>query len=276
MIPALHIQGLNCAYPGATVLRDVSVAVDRQEFFIVIGPNGSGKTTLIKTIARLLPASAGEIRIGEKPLGRLDRRELARRVAYVPQNAAEDTPFSVEELVLMGRAPYLGVLGLQGERDLAIARQAIDFTGLGQLADRPVSRLSGGERQRAHIARAICQQPELILLDEPTASLDLAHQIRVMELMADLRHRDATTVVMVSHDINLAAMFADRLLLLVDGRMAACGPPARVIEEKILEKAYGCRIRVDASPFGPWPRVNLLREDGSRKTEVGGRRMDEG
>ena len=265
MSPALSIHGLNCAYPGTTVLRDVNLAVDRREFFIVIGPNGSGKTTLIKAIARLLPASGGEIRIGGRPLNRLGRRELARRLAYVPQNAAEDTPFSIEELVLMGRAPYLGVLGLQGEHDLAIARRAIDFTGLGQLADRPVSRLSGGERQRAHIARAICQQPELILLDEPTASLDLAHQIRVMELMADLKSRNATTVVMVSHDINLAAMFADRLLLLVDGRVAACGPPNQVIEEKILETAYGCRIRVDASPFGPWPRVNLLREKEERK-----------
>ena len=262
MNPALSIHGLNCAYPGATVLRDVNLAVDRQEFFIVIGPNGSGKTTLIKAIAGLLPASAGEIRIGGRPLNRLGRRELARRLAYVPQNAAEDTPFSVEELVLMGRAPYLGVLGLQGERDLALARQAIDFTGLGQLADRPVSRLSGGERQRAHIARAICQQPELILLDEPTASLDLAHQIRVMELMADLKSHNAATVVMVSHDINLAAMFADRLLLLVYGCVAACGPPDQVIQEKVLEAAYGCRIRVDASPFGPWPRVHLLREGG--------------
>jgi iron complex transport system ATP-binding protein len=274
MSPALSIHGLNCAYPGTTVLRDVNLAVDRREFFIVIGPNGSGKTTLIKAIARLLPASGGEIRIGGRPLNRLGRRELARRLAYVPQNAAEDTPFSVEDLVLMGRAPYLGVLGLQGERDLAIARQAIEFTGLGQLADRPVSRLSGGERQRSHIARAICQQPELILLDEPTASLDLAHQIRVMELMADLKSRNATTVVMVSHDINLAAMFADRLLLLVDGRVAACGPPDQVIEEKILETAYGCRIRVDASPFGPWPRVNLLRGDGGPSSEDGKRRSE--
>jgi len=267
MNKALSIRGLNCTYSRTTVLHDVNFAVDRQEFFIVIGPNGSGKTTLVKTIAGLLPASSGEIYIGKRPLRHLGRRELARRAAYVPQNAAEDTPFSVEELVLMGRAPYLGVLGLQGENDLAIARQAIDFTGLGRLADRPVSRLSGGERQRAHIARAICQQPELILLDEPTASLDLAHQIRVMELMADLKSRNGTTVVMVSHDINLAAMFADRLLLLVDGRVASCGPPAQVIVEKTLETAYGCRVRVDASPFGPWPRVNLLRraermEDG--------------
>jgi iron complex transport system ATP-binding protein len=269
MNPALSIHGLHCAYPGTRVLHEVNVAVNPGEFFIVIGPNGSGKTTLIKAIARLLPASGGEIRIGERPLNRLGRRELARRLAYVPQNAAEDTPFSVEELVLMGRAPYLGVLGLQGERDLAIARKAIEFTGLGQLADRPVSRLSGGERQRAHIARAICQKPELILLDEPTASLDLAHQIRVMELMADLKSRNATTVVMVSHDINLAAMFADRLLLLVDGRVAACGSPSRVIEEKTLETAYGCRIRVDTSPFGPWPRVNLLREEGGRGMEEG-------
>ncbi len=254
----LRIRHLNCAYPGTQVLRDLSFDVEKGECFIVIGPNGSGKTTLIRTLAGLMRPTGGNIDYDGRPLKGYRRRELARKVAYVAQTGTDDGPFTVHNTVLMGRAPYLGVLGVEGPEDLKIAGEAIDFTGLRHLADRRVMSLSGGERQRAHIARAICQRPELILLDEPTAALDLAHQIRIMDLMDTLKRDRHTTVVMVSHDINLAAMYADRLLLLVDGSMAACGPPAEVIREEILVKAYGCDMRVDHSPVGPWPRVSLV------------------
>jgi iron complex transport system ATP-binding protein len=149
-------------------------------------------------------------------------------------------------------------LGIEGEADLKIARQAIDFTDLGHLADRRLNSLSGGERQRASIARAVCQQPALILLDEPTAALDLAHQVRIMDLMDRLRVDSGTTVVMVSHDINLAAMYADRLLLLVDGRIRACGNPGQVIDENLLADAYDCQLQVNPSPCGAWPVVHLM------------------
>jgi len=276
MKPAIRIHQLSCAYHRTPVLADLTFEVASGECFIVIGPNGSGKTTLIKSLAGLMPVSGGDIFLQEYPLRRHKKSHLARRIAYVAQTGTDDSPFTVQEMVLMGRAPYLGVLGVEGPADLEIARQAIAFTGLDHLADRRMGSLSGGERQRAHIARAICQQPELILLDEPTAALDLAHQIRIMDLMATLKKERGTTVVMVSHDINLAAMYADRLLLLVEGRVAACGPPEQVIDEHTLATAYGCRLLVDRSPSGPWPRVNLVPDNRGRKSEVGGRKAEGG
>jgi iron complex transport system ATP-binding protein len=254
----ISVEKISCAYSGRTVFEDLTFAVQPAELYIIIGPNGSGKTTLVKGLAGLIPVSAGVIRLDGRPLARVKRKDLARQIAYVSQSIAEDSPFTVKEMVLMGRSPYLGVLGVEGEADLAIARQAIEYTDLSHLADRPMARLSGGERQRAQIARAICQQPRLILLDEPTAALDMAHQVRMMELLASLRSDRETTVVMVSHDINLAAMYADRLLLLVDGRIAACGPPEAVIRTDVLSQAYGCPVKVDTSPVGPWPRVSLI------------------
>ena len=267
MSAAVYVDRLHCAYAHTPVLWDLSFEVAQAEYFIVIGPNGSGKTTLIKALAGLLPVAGGDIRLKGRPLKQHRKIELARRVAYVPQTGVGDSPFTVKEMVLMGRSPHLGILGVEGQKDLDIAQEAIEFTGLNDLSDRRLTRLSGGERQRAQIARAICQQPELILLDEPTAALDLANQIRIMDLMATLKTAHGTTVVMVSHDINLAAMYADRLLLLVGGRLAACGLPAAVINEQILAKAYDCALLVDQSPTGPWPRVSLIPEDGKRRSK---------
>jgi len=254
----LRIDRLSCAYPQTPVLRELTFQVYPGELFIVIGPNGSGKTTLIKALAGLLPISDGTVFFKEQALRHYRQKELARQVAYVAQSGTIENPFTIAEMVLMGRSPYLGVLGIEGDTDIEIARQAIAYTDLSQLSDRRLNNLSGGERQRALIARAICQQPELMLLDEPTAALDLAHQIRIMDLMDRLRLDDGTTVVMVSHDINLAAMYADRLLLLVDGRIRACGSPSQVIEEKLLTTAYGCRLHVNQSPHGSWPIVHLI------------------
>jgi iron complex transport system ATP-binding protein len=260
MTDAIQINRIACCYRKTRVIDDLSFAVRQGEFLIIIGPNGSGKTTLIKSMAGLLPIASGRITLHGRPLLRYKRRELARRIAYVAQDTGVDSPFTVRETVLMGRAPYLGMLGVEGREDLALTERAMRFTGIDHLADRRLDSLSGGERQRAQIARAISQQPDTMILDEPTAALDLAHQIRIMELVADLKHRSATTVVMVSHDINLAAMFADRLLLLVDGKKHACGPPAQVIDEDLLEAAYGCALRVDASPCGTWRQVSLVRQ----------------
>jgi iron complex transport system ATP-binding protein len=268
MSAIIRTDRLNCAYPQATVLQDLTFNVDPGELFIIIGPNGSGKTTLVKALIGLLPISGGTILYKDRPLKSYKQKDLARQVAYVAQTDITDSPYSVKEMVLMGRAPYLGLLGFESEADLEIARRAIAFTGLSHLSDQRLNSLSGGERQRATIARAICQQPELIFLDEPTSALDLSHQIRIMGLMERMKKTQGTTVVMVSHDINLAAMYADRLLLLVDGRMAACGPPSQVIDERILSQAYKCDILVDGSPAGPWLRVNLTRNESKKKSET--------
>lgn len=256
---AISTSQLTCAYPHVSVLKGLDFYVKAGEFFIILGPNGSGKTTLIRSLAGLLPVSSGEIALMGRPLKQYSRKELSLQLAYVAQSSGDDGPFTIKELVLMGRAPYLGILGVEGVKDVAIANQAIAYTGLSQLSDRRIDSVSGGERQRAHISRAICQETGLILLDEPTAALDLAHQIRIMDLMAMLKKDRGTTVIMVSHDLNLAAMYADRMLLLVDGRVAASGTPEQVIDEATLSNAYGCEVVVDRSPAGNWPRVNLIK-----------------
>jgi iron complex transport system ATP-binding protein len=258
MNPAIFTRDLSFSYGSSPVLKQLSFSIRKGDFFIIIGPNGSGKTTLMKILSGILHAQKGRMEILGRPFGDYTRKALAKTVALVPQMAAMDFPFTVTELVLMGRSPHLGVLGLEQERDIEIARQAMSFTEVEHLASRKLDELSGGERQRVSIARAICQEPQIILLDEPTASLDLAHQVRVMDLMERLKEEKAVTVVMVSHDVNLAAMYGDDLLLLKDGEIVSIGSPNEVLTYQTLEKTYGCTLLVDKSPVGEFPRVTSV------------------
>jgi iron complex transport system ATP-binding protein len=176
-------------------------------------------------------------------------------MAIVPQQIEVGFPFSVKETVVMGRTPHLGILGMEGENDFFIAEEAMKFTDVLHLADRKLFQLSGGELQRVIIARAICQQPEIILLDEPTTALDPAHQLKIMDLMERFRRQHNTTIVMVSHDLNLASMYGDRLLLLKEGRVVKTGDPKTVLNKSLLEESYGCQMMVDESPLGHVARV---------------------
>jgi iron complex transport system ATP-binding protein len=214
--------------------------------FIIIGPNGAGKTTLIKLMVGILKIQTGQIEILQAPLGKYSQKRLAKALAYVPQGLPVGFPFTVEETVLLGRAPHQKVLGLASQDDLDIAQQ------------RKLDQLSGGEQQRVLIARALCQQPQVILLDEPTASLDLSHQIRIMDLMEKLKTERGVTVIMVSHDVNLAAMYGDQLLLLKAGEIVCMGAPHAVLNFKTLEDTYGCKLLVDISPLGDLPRVTVV------------------
>ena len=241
-----------------TILDDLACTVREGDFLVIIGPNGAGKTTLLKALCGLVQVSSGEIRVLGRPLADYSRRQLAATLALVPQNLNLEFAFSVEETVLMGRAPHLGLLERERLADHAIARQAMAFTDVAHLAGQRLDQLSGGERQRTMIARAICQQPRIMLLDEPTAALDPAHQLRIMELMQRLRHAENMTVVMVSHDLNLAAMFASRILLLKDGAALCTGNPAEIITPANLQRAYGCSIHVDVHPRTGTPRVSLV------------------
>ena len=255
MTPAVVARNLRHAYGTETVLRDLSFEVRKGEFFIIIGPNGSGKTTLLKILAGIDRSFQGSVALLQRPLTAYTRRELARRLALVPQLGAETFPFSVQEVLLMGRAPHMGLLGLESQKDRRIAQQAMRFTGVSHLGRRRLDQLSGGERQRVYLARAVCQEPAVILLDEPTAALDLAHQIRVMDLMARLREERGVTIVMVSHDINLAAMYADRLMLLKDGIRMAIGSPREIVTYQNIERTYGCRVLVGENPLGGYPQI---------------------
>lgn len=243
---AIVVRGLNLHYGRHHILRDISLEVDAGEFVVIIGPNGTGKTSLLKALVGLVK-TIGAIEILGKPLSSFSRRELAKSVAVVPQQLPIEFPFTVAETVLMGRSPHLGLLAVEGEEDYRLARQAMEFTEVNDLADRRLDELSGGERQRVIIARAICQQPKLILLDEPTASLDPAHQVRVMDLMERLRREQNVTIVMVSHDLNLAAMYGDRLLLMDNGSIIRSGSPAEVMTAEQLAGSYGCRMVVEKS-----------------------------
>lgn len=258
MSHAIAVNNLCHAYHGPAVLDTVSFGIEQGHFFNIIGPNGSGKSTLLKLLAGLLPVQTGGIDLLARPIGDYRTRELAQHIAYVPQQARAEFPFSVTQVVLMGRAPHLGLLGFEGPRDLDLARQAMETTDVAHLASRRLDQLSGGELQRVFIARAVCQQARIILLDEPTAALDLAHQARVMDLMEGLKSESGTTIVMVSHDLNLAAMYADQVLLMSRGQLVRIGTPATVIDYALLEKVYGCSLVVDESPLGNYPRVHLV------------------
>ena len=258
MKTAIKLKKIGYAYANVSVLDAVSFDVQAGAFFVIIGPNGSGKTTLMKVIAGIIKSDKGSIKIHNRRLGAYSRKSLARIIAYVPQMNQIDFPFTVKEVVLMGRAPHLGLLGLTADKDIALANEAMVFTGIDHLAERRLDQLSGGECQRVFIARAICQSPQIILLDEPTASLDLAHQVRLMDLMQRLKDEKGVTVVMVSHDVNLAAMYGDNLLLLRNGQLVGLGSPQEVLTQDRLEEAYGCKLLIDESPLGRFPRITLV------------------
>ncbi|MFW2365446.1 MAG: ABC transporter ATP-binding protein, partial [Desulforhopalus sp.] len=195
---AIVLKNCSLSYNNSKVIDKVSFSAEVGEFFVILGPNGAGKSSLLKLIAGIETLQSGQIHILGKPMNNYSTRELAQVVALVAQQAPVDFPFKVLETVLMGRSPHLGLLGLEGETDYALAKEAMTFTGVEPFADRRLDQLSGGERQRVMIARAICQGPKLILLDEPTAALDPAHQLKIMDLMERFRKDKNTTVIMVS------------------------------------------------------------------------------
>jgi iron complex transport system ATP-binding protein len=258
MKSALMLQHLSLSYGNRPVLNDVSFSVLEGEFFIIIGPNGSGKTTLVKAMSGAARPQQGEVQVLGRALRSYSGKALARCVAVVPQAAPADIPFTVAEVVLMGRFPHLPWMGMERRKDWEIAERAMRFTHVAHLAGRNLDQLSAGERQRVLIARAICQQPRIMILDEPTSALDLSHQVQVMDLLEQLRNDEGITVVMVSHDLNLAALYADRLLLMKEGGVAALGKPGEVLTFETLEQAYGCILLVDQNPLKKVPRVTLV------------------
>jgi iron complex transport system ATP-binding protein len=232
--------------------------VAKGEFFGILGPNGSGKSTLLNLIDGIRLPCEGEIRLKGIAPGKMQRRDVARLVAVVPQEASWVFPLTVEEVVLMGRTPHIGRLAFESERDLAVARSAMEATDILPFAARLMETLSGGERQRVLIARALAQEPEVILLDEPTSSLDIAHQIRTLDLIRSLSRSAGLTVVSVTHDVNLAALYCDRIALLEEGRLRSLGCPWEVITESHIKEVYRVNVVVDHHPLTGLPRVSLL------------------
>ncbi len=226
------------------VLDGVSVHVERGLIVGLLGPNGSGKTTLIRLLAGLLTPQRGEVFVDGLPIGGLTRRAIARRIALVPQDTHAAFDFSVLDIVLMGRYPHLGTFALEGADDVALARAALAATGTSALEHRSFSTLSGGERQRVVIASALAQASDVLLLDEPTASLDVGYQLEIAALLRRLNQARGTTMVLSTHDLNLAAGLCDRIVLLKDGRVIADGPTADTITPERIALAYDVTAEV--------------------------------
>jgi len=258
MMPILELERIGFKYGEKRVLQDVSLTVEKGEFFGILGPNGSGKSTLLKLVDGIRSPSEGEIRLKGIAPGRMKWKDVARLIAVVPQEASWVFPLTVEEVVLMGRSPHIGRLAFESDRDLAVARSAMEETDILPFAARLMETLSGGERQRVLIARALAQEPEVILLDEPTSSLDIAHQIRTFDLIRSLSRSAGLTVVSVTHDMNLAALYCDRIALLEGGRLHSLGSPGEVITESHIGDVYGVNVVVDHHPLTGLPRVTLL------------------
>jgi iron complex transport system ATP-binding protein len=242
---------------GGFSLAGVSFAIEAGEVFGVIGPNSAGKTTLLRLLTRVVAPHRGEVRLDGRPIGRLGHAELARQIAVVPQDTPRPFPFSVEQLVLMGRYPHGPGRYFESDADRVEARAAMAATGVLHLAALPLEQLSGGERQRAMLARALAQQPRLLVLDEPTSHLDLRYQAETAALLQHVNAERGMTVLLVSHDLNLAAEVCDRLLLLGGGRVAHVGTPAEVLRRERLESVFGCAVVVDVSPESGRPVVQV-------------------
>jgi iron complex transport system ATP-binding protein len=251
----LRLLDLSAGYGSRLVLRGISLTIEAGQVLALVGPNGAGKSTLIRVLSGVLPARGGEARLNGTDLLRLSPVERARRVAVVPQLVHLPEAFTVGEIVLMGRTPHLSLWAGEGRRDCEVAWSAMRRAHIETLRERPVDELSGGEQQRVMLARALAQEPQVLLLDEPTAHLDLKHQIDVLELVRSLAQEESLAVLMTLHDLNQAALYADRVALMQRGEIVALGSAQEVFTADQLSQVYGVDIAVGVHPVRGTPVV---------------------
>jgi iron complex transport system ATP-binding protein len=255
----LEIQSLSASYGSKLALSDFSASVNAGEILALVGPNGAGKTTLIRAVSGVLPVRAGRVRVAGKDLSQLPAVQKARFLAVVPQARNLPPAFTVWQTVLMGRTPYLGWLGQAGEADRERTQWALERTHTLTLAGRRVDELSGGEQQRVLLARALAQDAPILLMDEPTVHLDLQHQSNLLNLIRELVNEHDLAVLMALHDLNLVALYADRVALLVEGRLRAIGTPKEVLTPARLSEIYRIPLHVISHPDYGTP---LILPDG--------------
>jgi iron complex transport system ATP-binding protein len=239
----ISLRGVSVAYEGAPAVDGLDLEVAEGEWLSLIGPNGAGKTSVLRAIAKLVPFT-GEVRIGGRSVMAIGRRELARQVSMLVQEPEMPAGMTVAHYVLLGRSAHLGYLGKENDRDRRIVAETLERLALEGLSARPLDRLSGGERQRVAIARALAQEAPVLLIDEPTTSLDVGRQQSVLELIDELRRDRALTVISAMHDLTLAGQYADRLALLVGGRLAGVGSAAEILTESVIAEHYRARVMV--------------------------------
>jgi iron complex transport system ATP-binding protein len=250
----LKIQNLSVDYGSRRILHDVSLEVQSGEVLALIGPNGAGKSTLVRAVSGVIPYM-GHVRTNGDDFASFSTLQRAQYVATVPQAVTLPPAFTVWETVLLGRTPYLNFLGQPSQKDEEIVRQSLGRVSALPLADRRVGELSGGEQQRVLLARALCQSTPILLLDEPTAHLDLQYQVNLLELVHELAHKDNLAVLVALHDLNLAAHYADRIALMVAGNIKAIGRPKEVLQPELISEAYCLPVQVVKHPFLDIPLV---------------------
>jgi ABC-type cobalamin/Fe3+-siderophores transport system ATPase subunit len=254
---ALSAREISFTYPGASLplFRELSLDLAEGDLAGLIGPNGSGKTTLLRILTGILRPASGRVLLGGEDLERLSPRSRARSLAVVPQESRTLFDFSVMEVALMGRFAHLGLWGMESREDVEVAERCLAEVEMAGAAARSLNELSSGERQRVYVARALAQQPRVLLLDEPTSFLDLKHRLQIYEILARLNRERGITVLAISHDLNLAARYCRKLHLIREGRLAASGSPAEVITGAVIREVYGTDAEIGKDPRTGTPFV---------------------
>ncbi|MFY7066181.1 ABC transporter ATP-binding protein [Nocardiopsis changdeensis] len=250
---SLLVEDLTLGYQDRTVIEDLDLAVPPGRITVIVGANACGKSTLLRAMSRLLSPRSGQVLLDGEKVHRMPSKQVARTLGLLPQSPIAPEGIAVSDLVGRGRHPHQGVFSRWTREDDEAVAAALEATGTLELADRPVDELSGGQRQRVWIAMALAQRTDLLLLDEPTTFLDVSHQVEVLDLLTDLNRSLGTTIVMVLHDLNLAARYADHLIALADGRLHAAGAPEQVLTPETVEAVFGLRSRIITDPVSGRP-----------------------
>jgi iron complex transport system ATP-binding protein len=264
----LEIQNITLGYDGSTVLKELSFRLLPGELLGMVGPNGCGKTSIIRSLSRVLATRSGRILLGGKDLASISRNQLARLIGVVPQNPYLPDTFTALEVVVLGRSPHLRLLSRESAGDMAIVWQAMESTGIAHLARRRIGELSGGERQRVTIARVLAQEPQVILLDEPTANLDICHQLDILDLVTGLCRERAMAGLIAIHDLNVAAQYCTRIIMLKNGKIFAEGAPADVVTAENVREVFGVSSRIHLHPENGLPMMVLSGNRHGSKLEV--------
>jgi len=265
---SLFMRNVSFSYFNGLVLRDIDLNIGDGEMVGVIGPNGCGKTTLLKLACGVLSPVRGEVSLGGISLKKLSRKQVARHVAVVPQYFNIPFAFTVAEVVLLGRTPFISTISGETRRDHAMSALALGLAGINHLKNRYFNDLSGGERQKVILAMALAQEPKLLLLDEPTTHLDISHQVEILELVKSLNREQGVTVVAAMHDLNLAALFFERLVLLKEGAIFADGSPREVLTEDTIQDVFSASVKVSQHPVTSVPHIVVLPREVTIKNTM--------